>query len=251
MKNKKRLDQILVDKGFAQSRERAKALIMSGNVVAEGYQNLKPGMNLSENISIRLKKEDFPFVSRGALKLKEAVEQTSFDVKNLVCLDIGASTGGFTDYLLQNGAKKVFAVDVGYGQLSWKLRQDSRVIVFERTNIRNMEFEEIGEKVDLCVCDTSFISLKIVMPAALKFLKPGCSVFALIKPQFEAQRHEVQKGGVVKDEIIHERIISDLKVFFSEQRLFSKNVVLSPITGPKGNREYIIQLTFSPEQNKK
>ncbi|MGM0418564.1 MAG: TlyA family RNA methyltransferase [Thermodesulfobacteriota bacterium] len=246
MKNKKRLDQILVDKGFAQSRERAKAMIMSGNVVAEGYENLKPGMNLCESTAIRLKKEDFPYVSRGALKLKEGVEKTSFDVKNLVCLDIGASTGGFTDYLLQNGAKKVFAVDVGYGQLSWKLRQDSRVIVYERTNIRNLDFEEIGEKVDLCVCDTSFISLKIVMPAALKFLKPGCSVFALIKPQFEAQRHEVQKGGVVKDEKIQERIINDLKVYFSEHRLFSENIVLSPITGPKGNREYIIQLTFRP-----
>lgn len=244
MKNKKRLDQILVDKGFVQSRERAKAMIMAGNVVVEGHSNLKPGTSFPDSIEVRLKKEDFPYVSRGALKLKEGIEKTDFDVTDMVCLDIGASTGGFTDYLIQNNAKKVFAVDVGYGQLAWKLRQDKRVIVFERTNIRKMEFEEIGEQVDLIVCDTSFISLKIVIPSALKFLKPGGNVFALIKPQFEAGREEVGKGGVVRNLEVHERIIEDLKNFFAEHDLQFKNLITSPIKGPKGNQEYIIQLTF-------
>ena len=244
MTDKKRLDQIIVEKGFAQSRERAKALVMSGNVVAEGYQNLKPGMFIPEDAIIRLKKEDFPYVSRGALKLKEAIEKTGFNVSNLVCMDIGASTGGFTDYLLQNNAKKVYAVDVGYGQLAWKLRQDPRVIVFERTNIRNLEFENIGEKVDLVVCDTSFISLKIVIPSAIKFMKKNTEIFALIKPQFEAGKNEVKKGGVVKDKAVHNRIIEDLTIFFHEHNLIRKNLVSSPIKGPKGNQEYIIQLTL-------
>lgn len=246
---KKRLDQILVDKGFAKSRERAKTLIMSGNVVAEGFSNLKPGTSLPENTEIRLKKEDFPYVSRGALKLKQGIENSDFDVKDLICMDVGASTGGFTDYLLQNGASKVIAVDVGYGQLAWKLRQDKRVVLFERTNIRNLEFEEVNLKVDLIVCDTSFISLKIVIPSSIKFLKPGGTIFALIKPQFEAGRDEVGKGGVVRDTAVHERIIEDLKIYFSKLNLFHKNIVLSPIKGPKGNQEYIIELTFQPEQN--
>ncbi|MGE4520276.1 MAG: TlyA family RNA methyltransferase [Desulfobacteraceae bacterium] len=244
MTNKKRLDQILVEKGFAQSRERAKALIMSGNVVAEGFSSLKPGSFIPEDTEVRLKKEDFPYVSRGALKLKEAVEQTGFDVSGLVCMDIGASTGGFTDYLLQNNAAKVFAVDVGYGQLAWKLRQDDRVVVFERTNIRNLEFDQIGEKVDLIVCDTSFISLKIVIPSAVKFMKKNTEIFALIKPQFEAGKEEVKKGGVVKDKAVHQRIIEDLTFFFKEHGLVEKNLVPSPIKGPKGNQEYIIQLTL-------
>jgi len=244
MTNKKRLDQILVDNGLAQSRERAKALIMSGNVVAEGFEVLKPGTVMPEDTIIRLKKEDFPYVSRGALKLKEAVEKTGFNVSGLVCMDIGASTGGFTDYLIQNGAKKVYAVDVGYGQLAWKLRQDSRVEVFERTNIRNLDFEQIGEKVDLIVCDTSFISLKIVIPSALKFLKKNAEIFALIKPQFEAGKQEVKKGGVVRDKAVHDRIIEDLTLFFKEHNLAKKNIVPSPIKGPKGNQEYIIQLTL-------
>lgn len=246
---KKRLDQILVDQGFAQSRERAKTLIMADNVVVEGYSNLKPGTNLPEDVQVRLKKEDFPYVSRGALKLKEAIEKNNYDVSGLVCMDIGASTGGFTDYLLQNNAKKVYAVDVGYGQLAWKLRQDDRVIPFERTNIRKLDFESIGEKVDLVVCDTSFISLKIVIPSAIKFLKPGADIFALIKPQFEAGRDEVGKGGVVRDTAVHERIINELTDFFSSINLNKKGVVKSPIKGPKGNQEYIIQLTFVAEEN--
>ena len=249
MKNKKRLDQILVDKNFAKSRERAKALIMAGNVVVEGYSNLKPGMNIPEHAQIRLKKEDFPYVSRGALKLKEAIEKTDFNVSDLVCLDIGASTGGFTDYLIQNNAAKVYAVDVGYGQLAWKLRQNKKVIPIERTNIRKLDFDQIGEKVDLIVCDTSFISLKIVLPSALKFLKPDAEIFALIKPQFEAGREEVGKGGVVRDTAVHHRIINDLKEFFSTIGLLHQNIVASPIKGPKGNQEYIIQLTFRPQQN--
>ncbi|MCB9482136.1 MAG: TlyA family RNA methyltransferase [Desulfobacteraceae bacterium] len=244
MTNKKRLDQIMVDNGLAQSRERAKALIMSGNVVAEGFEVLKPGTFMPEDTVIRLKKEDFPYVSRGALKLKEAVEKTGFNVSGLVCMDIGASTGGFTDYLIQNGAEKVYAIDVGYGQLAWKLRQDSRVEVFERTNIRNLDFEQIGEKVDLIVCDTSFISLKIVIPSALKFLKKNADIFALIKPQFEAGKQEVKKGGVVRDKAVHDRIIEDLTLFFKEHNLAKKNLVPSPIKGPKGNQEYIIQLTL-------
>lgn len=246
---KKRLDQILVDKGLAQSRERAKALIMAGNVVAEGYSNLKPGSNMPEDIEVRLKKEDFPYVSRGALKLEGSIKETGFDVSGLTCMDIGASTGGFTDYLLQNNAKKVYAIDVGYGQLAWKLRQDKRVIPFERTNIRKLEFEEIGEKVDLVVCDTSFISLKIVIPCAIKFLKPDANIFALIKPQFEAGKDEVGKGGVVRDTLIHQRIINELTGFFSSINLHKKSIVKSPVKGPKGNQEYIIQLTYEAEQN--
>ncbi len=248
-KNKKRLDQILVERGLVQSRERAKSIIMAGNVVIDGYSNIKPGMSLPDDIVLRLKKKDLPYVSRGALKLKEAVEKTGFNVNGLVCMDIGASTGGFTDYLLQNNVKKVFAVDVGYGQLAWKLRNDKRVILFERTNIRKLEFEKIGEKLDIIVCDTSFISLKIVIPAALKFLRYGSTVFALIKPQFEAGKKEVDKGGVVKDIKIHERIINELTEFFYSFDLYRESLVKSPIKGPKGNQEYIIQLTFKPGQN--
>jgi len=249
MAAKKRLDQLLIDKGFSKSRERAKAMVMSGNVVVEGYSNIKPGMSLPENVEIRLKKEDFPYVSRGALKLKEAIEKTGFNVAGLTCMDVGASTGGFTDYLLQNNAKKVFAVDVGYGQIAWKLRQDQRVILFERQNIRHLDFESIGEQVDIIVCDTSFISLKIVIPSAIKFLKPSGNIFALIKPQFEAGKKEVGKGGVVRDIRIHARIIDDLKLFFKNINLEYKTVIPSPIKGPKGNQEYIIQLTLSPKQN--
>ncbi|MDY0132232.1 MAG: TlyA family RNA methyltransferase [Desulforegulaceae bacterium] len=244
MTNKIRLDQILVEMRLAENIKEAKALIMAGNVVAEGFDNLKSGSLIPENTIIRLKKQNFPFVSRGALKLKEAVEKTGFEVSNLICMDIGASTGGFTDYLLQKNASKVYAVDVAYGQLAWKLRQDKRVIVIERTNIRNLEFDTIGEKVDLVVCDTSFISLKTVIPSAIKFMKKNSEVFALIKPQFEAEKNEVEKGGVVRDKSIHQRIIEELTSFFKKQGLVKKNLVSSPIKGPKGNQEYIIQLTL-------
>ncbi len=180
----------------------------------------------------------------GGLKLERALRQIPVSVKGLTCLDIGASTGGFTDCLLQYGAARVYAVDVGYGQFDWSLRQDRRVVVIERTNIRHMPYEAVNEAVDVVVADTSFISLKIVIPSAEKFMRPGTQVLALIKPQFEAGKNHINKGGVVKDPEIRQKIIEDITLFFKNRGYEVNQVVPSPISGPKGNKEYIISLTF-------
>lgn len=245
---KKRIDTLLVEKNICSSRQRAKALIMSGRVLVNRQRCDKPGTRYPEDAVVSLKGEDLPYVSRGGLKLEAALKANRIDCTGMVCMDVGASTGGFTDCLLQNGAELVFAVDVGYGQLAWKLRQDSRVVVIERTNIRTMDPTVITRPVDLVTIDASFISLKIVVPAALPFLKPDGIVLALIKPQFEAGKGRVGKGGVVKDPALHAEIIASLHDFFSELALICGPVVPSPVLGPKGNQEFLILLRRTPPE---
>lgn len=241
---KKRLDLIVVEKGLIQSRQRARALIMAGKVLVNSQLVDKPGVLVSKDDEISLKGEDIPYVSRGGLKLEAALKATGINVEGLVCLDVGASTGGFTDCLLQHGASRVFAVDVGYGQLAWKLRQDSRVVVIERTNIRHMPAEALPQPVDLITIDVSFISLKIVIPAVLKYIKKDARILALIKPQFEVGKGKVGKGGVVRDPDLHDAVIKDLSDFFTKFGLTCESVIPSPILGPKGNREFIIFLKY-------
>ncbi|MDI6688419.1 MAG: TlyA family RNA methyltransferase, partial [Desulfobacterales bacterium] len=197
--SKTRLDLIIVEKGLAQNRQRGRALIMSGKVLVNNRMVDKPGAVVYQDDEITVKGEDIPYVSRGGIKLEEALRAFKIDVENFICLDVGASTGGFTDCLLQHGAACVYAVDVGYGQLAWKLRQDPRVVVVERTNIRHMPAEIIPQTVDIITIDVSFISLKIVVPAVIKFMKKEGIIVILIKPQFEVGKGKVGKGGVVRD----------------------------------------------------
>ena len=235
----------MIQNNLASSRERAKRLIMAGKVFMDNIIIDKPGTLIDLNANIICKEKDIPFVSRGGLKLEKAIEELSIDVTGLKCLDIGASTGGFTDCLLQHGADKIYSVDVGYGQFDWQLRQNPKVTVIERTNIRYMPYEKIGEQLDLIVIDTSFISLKIVIPSAEKFMKDNTRILALIKPQFEAGKGRVGKGGVVRDEKTRNDVINDIKSFFIERGYTAENIVPSPILGPKGNKEYIISLKYS------
>ncbi len=202
----------------------------------------KPGFYISTTDTLELKGEDIPYVSRGGLKLEAALNRFTLDVVGKVCLDVGASSGGFTDCLLQHGAERVYAVDVGYGQLAWKLRQNPRVVVFERTNIRHMAADAIPERVDLIAIDVSFISLKIVVPAVVQFMNPAASILALIKPQFEVGKGQVGKGGVVREPKLHQQVIDDLTDFFTTIKLKTEAVYPSPLLGPKGNREFFILL---------
>lgn len=241
-KKKIRLDQLVVQKGLVESREKAKALIMAGEVMVNGARADKPGHSFSEDSGITLKTESLPYVSRGGLKLEAAIEHFDIDVSNLVMLDIGASTGGFTDCLLQNGAKRVIAVDVGYGQLHWKLRQDPRVAVIEKTNARYLEPDHIKDNPDGAVIDVSFISLKLVIPVVSKLLSENSFIIALIKPQFEAGKDQVGKGGVVRDEEIRNKIVCNIREFCINQGWESKGEIPSPILGPKGNKEFLIYL---------
>jgi len=246
--NKKRLDLLIFERDLVPSRQRAKTMIMAGKVLVNDVPFDKPGSLVDIKADIIVKKDDNPYASRGGLKLEKALDTFPVNVKDLVCLDIGASTGGFTDCLLQHGAKKVYAVDVGYGQLDWSLRQDKRVVVIERTNIRHLAYETIGEKVDMVVADTSFISLKTVIPAAEKFMREKTGVLALIKPQFEAGKENIGKGGVVKDPKIREQVVRDMVCFFKERNYDVNGVVPSPILGPKGNEEFIIFLIFKEKE---
>lgn len=239
---KSRLDQRVVTLGLAPSRQRAQALIMGGKILVDRQRVDKPGVRVDDGAEITLKGEDIPYVSRGGLKLASALDATGLTVDGWTCMDVGASTGGFTDCLLQRGAANVYAVDVGYGQLAWKLRQDTRVIVIERTNIRSLTRAQVPVDIDLVAIDTSFISLKIVVPATLPFLKPGGTILALIKPQFEVGRGQVGKGGVVRDPRQRETVVQELKLFFSQQGLSCGPVTPSPILGPKGNQEFVILL---------
>jgi len=239
-----RLDQLLVNTGLAGSRTRARAVIMAGKVLVNGRPCDKPGCRVDSQADIQVKTPDHPYVSRGGLKLEKALETFPVGVTDRVCLDIGASTGGFTDCLLRFRAAQVFAVDVGYGQLAWSLRNDPRVIVIERTNIRHMAWETIGRQVDLVVADTSFISLKTVIPAAEKFMGEDTRVIALIKPQFEAGKNHIGKGGVVKDPKIREQVVRDMTQFFSDRGYEVQGVIPSPVLGPKGNTEYLMSLIF-------
>jgi 23S rRNA (cytidine1920-2'-O)/16S rRNA (cytidine1409-2'-O)-methyltransferase len=242
-KKKIRLDQLLVQNGLVESREKAKALIMAGEVAVDGTRADKPGHNYPEDCEITLKTESMPYVSRGGLKLEAAVENFNIDVNNLVMLDIGASTGGFTDYLLQNGAKKVIAVDVGYGQLHWKLRQDPRVAVIEKKNARYLKPEHLKDNPDGAVIDVSFISLKLIIPVVSRLLPARSFIIALIKPQFEAGKNQVGKGGVVRDEEIRNKTVRDIREFCINQGWRSEGEIPSPILGPKGNKEFLIYLT--------
>lgn len=241
---KKRLDLIILDKGLALSRQRAKALIMAGKILVNNHVVDKPGTLVSLEDAIVLKEQDHRYVSRGGLKLEKALEVIEIDISGFVCLDIGASTGGFTDCLLQHGASHVYAVDVGYGQLAWKLRQDPRVVVLERTNVRHIQAETIPQLVDLVTIDVSFISLKMVVPVVLKFMKKSARILALIKPQFEVGKGKVGKKGVVRDPVLHNNVIENLTDFFVNMHLVREVVFPSPILGPKGNREFFISLKF-------
>ncbi len=245
---KSRLDLLIVEKGLVSSRHRAGALIMAGKVWVNDRPVDKPGYFVPINSTIVVKEDDHPFVSRGGLKLEKALEDLSIKVDGWTCLDIGASTGGFTDCLLQRGAGRVYAVDVGYGQLAWSLRQDPRVTVIERANIRYLPFEAVNDVMDLVVADTSFISLKLVIPSSEKFMKPGALILALIKPQFEAGKGKVGKGGVIRDPEIRKQVIQDIQGFFTARGYRVNGVIPSPVPGPKGNIEYLISLNYPGDE---
>jgi 23S rRNA (cytidine1920-2'-O)/16S rRNA (cytidine1409-2'-O)-methyltransferase len=239
---KERLDKLLVAKGIVQSRERARALIMAGRVVVEGEVIEKPGAQIHVEAPLQLRGEDSPYVSRGGGKLEGALKTFGFDPKGMVVMDVGASTGGFTDCILQKGAQKVYTIDVGYGQLAWKLQRDPRVINLERRNIRYLQREEIQEEIDLILVDTSFISVEKFFPSLLKFLKEGGTILSLIKPQFEVGKGEVGKGGVVRDGSLHQKVIDRISKFSREIGLRVVGVTESPLLGPKGNKEFFIYL---------
>ena len=239
---KQRLDLFIVEKGLVKSRQRARAMIMAGRVIVNDQPVDKPGFLISCEDKVEFKGDDNPYVSRGGIKLEAALQNLRLDVSGAVCIDVGASTGGFTDCLLQHGAERVYAVDVGYGQLAWEIRQNQRVIVIERTNVRNMPDDAIPESVDLITIDVSFISLKIVVPAVIRFMKLKASILALIKPQFEVGKGQVGKGGVVKESHLHHKVITELSDFFRTIALVPQSVYQSPLLGPKGNREFFILL---------
>jgi 23S rRNA (cytidine1920-2'-O)/16S rRNA (cytidine1409-2'-O)-methyltransferase len=238
---KERADRLLVDRGLVSSRERARALIMAGDVIIGDHKVDKPGQLVDSTLAIRIK-DDIPFVSRGGLKLQKALEFFAVDVHGLTVLDVGASTGGFTDCLLQRGASHVYAVDVGYGQLAWKLRQDGRVLSLEKTNIRYLEPETLPTLADMAVIDASFISLDKVLPNTLRLVKSSGTIIALIKPQFEVGKGEVGKGGVVRDPEKHAAVIESICSLAESLHLEVAGVTESPITGPKGNREFLVCL---------
>ena len=239
---KVRLDQLLVDLGLSQSRERAKITIMEGSVFVDGQRVDKPGTAVDPEKKIEVRGEQLPYVSRGGLKLEKALKVFPVEAAEKVCIDCGASTGGFTDVLLQNGAAKVYAVDVGYGQLAWKLRTDARVVNMERTNVRYITQEQIPEKIDLGVCDVSFISIKLILPAVHELLKEGADMICLIKPQFEAGREKVGKKGVVRDEKVHLEVVQSFLEFFPSAGFTLMGLDFSPIRGPEGNIEYLAWL---------
>ena len=239
---KVRLDQLLVDKGLAQSRERAKITIMEGSVFVDGQRVDKPGTAVDPEKQIEVRGEQLAFVSRGGKKLEKALQVFPVVPAGKTCIACGASTGGFTDVLLQNGAKKVYAVDVGYGQLAWKLRTDARVVNMERTNLRYVTPEQIPEPLDLAVMDVSFISIRLVLPAVRELLKPDGEVICLIKPQFEAGRENVGKKGVVRDAAVHLAVLRQFQAFFPEAGFTLLGLDYSPIRGPEGNIEYLAWL---------
>lgn len=239
---KQRLDKLMVERGLAPSREKAQALIMAGQVVVGDHAVDKSGHQVPLDADIRIKGDVLPYVSRGGLKLRKALDQFGIDVSGLVAIDVGASTGGFTDCLLQAGVLKVFAVDVGHGQLAWKLQQDPRVINIEKTNIRYLTPDKLGVAPDLAVIDASFISLAKILPATVALLKPGGRIIALIKPQFEVGKGEVGKGGIVRDPAAHQKVIEDVSQAAQSMGMNVAGLCESPITGADGNREFLILL---------
>ncbi len=249
MKNKKRLDVLLTEQGYCESRTKAQAIIMAGQVYVEGQKADKPGISYEETVSIEVRGESCPYVSRGGLKLEKALRSFGVKPEGYVCSDSGASTGGFTDCLLQQGAKKVFAIDVGYGQLDWKIRSDERVVVMERTNIRYVTPEDLGEPLDLSVIDVSFISLKIVLPAIKALLKPGQGqVLCLIKPQFEAGKEKVGKKGVVREASTHIEVLDAFVELARNLEFTILGMTYSPVKGPEGNIEFLAHLTLADDQ---
>ncbi len=249
MEEKERLDVLIYKKGLSTSREKASSQIMSGIVYINGVKVDKPGTKVSVAAEIEIRGTAMPYVSRGGLKLEKALREFSLELKDKVALDIGASTGGFTDCMLQNGAQKVFSIDVGYGQLAWSLRTDSRVICMERTNIRYVTPEALGETADFASIDVSFISLTKVLPAVKQLLKPQGEIVCLIKPQFEAGRDKVGKKGVVRDKTVHIEVIERIIAFAeNETNLAVLGLSFSPIKGPEGNIEYLLYLSCDKER---
>ncbi len=245
MKVKKRLDVLLTEQGYAESRAKAKAIIMAGQVYVDGQKADKPGVSYEASAAIEVRGDRCPYVSRGGWKLEKALRDFGVRPEGFVCSDSGASTGGFTDCLLQQGARKVFAIDVGYGQLDWKIRSDPRVVVMERTNIRYVTPEDLGEALDLSVVDVSFISLKIVLPAIRALLKPDGQVVCLIKPQFEAGKEKVGKKGVVRDPETHTEVLDRFVALAGELGFSLLGLTYSPVKGPEGNIEFLGHLTLA------
>ena len=242
MKEKERLDVLLVNRGLAPSREKAKALIMAGQVFVENEREDKAGSVFPSNVTIEIHGETLKYVSRGGLKLEKAMAEFPIDLTGKICMDIGASTGGFTDCMLQNSAAKVYAVDVGYGQFAWKLRQDERVVCMEKTNIRYVTPEDIDDVLDFASVDVSFISLSKVLPAAVNLLRDCGEMVCLIKPQFEAGREKVGKKGVVRDPKVHLEVIENVISFATSNGFAVLGLSFSPVKGPEGNIEYLIHL---------
>lgn len=242
-----RLDKLLVTKGLVESRHKAQGVIGSGQVLVNGRMMDKAGSQVDDGQEITIKGKTCPFVSRGGLKLAKALEHFQLDPDGLICADIGASTGGFTDCLLQNGAARVYAVDVGYGQLDWQLRQDPRVVVLERSNARYLSVDQIPEPLDLAVIDAAFISIKLLIPALIPLFgdKP-VHIISLIKPQFEVGKGKVGKGGVVSDPDLHAEVIGEIRAFIRSLDLADNGVTDSPILGPKGNKEFLIEIITPP-----
>ena len=244
MKVKKRLDVLLTEQGYADTRSKAQAIIMSGQVYVNGQKADKPGVSYEETVELEVRGAVCPYVSRGGLKLEKALRDFGVKPEGYVCSDSGASTGGFTDCLLQQGAKKVFAIDVGYGQLDWKIRSDPRVVVMERTNIRYVTPDQLGEPLDLSVIDVSFISLKIVLPAIKELLNSTGQVLCLIKPQFEAGKEKVGKKGVVRDKETHKEVLDNFVALANELNFNILGLTFSPVKGPEGNIEFLGHLSL-------
>lgn len=249
MKHKERLDVLLVSLGLAESRAKAQATIMAGEVYVNGQKADKSGMEVDITANIEVRGSACPYVSRGGLKLEKALRNFGVAPTGYVCSDSGASTGGFTDCLLQQGASKVFAIDVGYGQLAWKIRNDPRVVVMERTNIRYVTPEDLGEPLDLSVIDVSFISLGLVLPVVKTLLKPTGQVLCLIKPQFEAGKDKVGKKGVVRDPAVHEEVLQNFISLAKSLDFTIRNLTFSPVKGPEGNIEFLAHLSMQPGED--
>ncbi len=249
MKHKERLDVLLVSLGLAESRAKAQATIMAGEVYVNGQKADKSGMEIDITANVEVRGSACPYVSRGGLKLEKALRNFGVAPTGYVCSDSGASTGGFTDCLLQQGASKVFAIDVGYGQLAWKIRNDPRVVVMERTNIRYVTPEDLGEPLDLSVIDVSFISLGLVLPVVKTLLKPTGQVLCLIKPQFEAGKDKVGKKGVVRDPAVHEEVLQNFISLAKSLDFTIRNLTFSPVKGPEGNIEFLAHLSMQPGED--
>ncbi len=249
MKHKERLDVLLVSLGLAESRAKAQATIMAGEVYVNGQKADKSGTEVDITSNVEVRGSACPYVSRGGLKLEKALRNFGVDPTGYVCSDSGASTGGFTDCLLQQGASKVFAIDVGYGQLAWKIRNDPRVVVMERTNIRYVTPEDLGQPLDLSVIDVSFISLSLVLPVVKTLLKPTGQVLCLIKPQFEAGKDKVGKKGVVRDAAVHEEVLQNFISLAKSLGFTIRNLTFSPVKGPEGNIEFLAHLSLQPGED--